>query len=490
MYATIDISRLQAPGQRPEKNRQDLGQVFTPYEVARYMASLFQIKESEQLAVLDPGAGIGSLSVAFLEQVVEQSTARLEILAYEIDENISPVLGSNLEKFAALALNNKIEPKIIQADFIKQGILDYLAGKYTPVDFAILNPPYKKINANSIHRQLLRKVGIETVNLYSAFVALSILMLKEGGQLVAIIPRSFCNGPYFKPFREFLLEKTVIRQIHIFTSRNKNFKEDNVLQENVIFHIQKQPGQENVKITSSEGPDFSHCKTFWVPFERIVFPSDTEKFIHIPDTPENKFSHVLNTFVFSLSDLGIEISTGPVVDFRIKDFLSKELDENSVPLVYPAHFGDKFIDWPKLNFKKYNAIEISEKTQKLLFPKGFYTVVRRFSSKEEKKRIVARVFNPLKINSEYIGFENHLNVFHQKKKGLPEVLALGLAVYLNSTLIDQYFRQFNGHTQVNATDLRLIKYPSKNTLIELGNWAQIHAAFDQLAIDAKISTLL
>src|SRR5207249_1276079 len=44
----------------------------------------------------------------------------------------------------------------------------------------------------------------------------------------------------------------------------------------------------------------------------------------------------------------------------------------------------------------------------------------------------------------------------------------GLAVFLNSTLIDSYFRQFNGHTQVNATDLRSLKYPSRAQLEHLG----------------------
>ena len=96
---------------------------------------------------------------------------------------------------------------------------------------------------------------------------------------------------------------------------------------------------------------------------------------------------------------------------------------------------------------------------------------------------------PADLAGEQIGFENHLNVFHQKKKGLPEALALGLAVYLNSTLIDNYFRQFNGHTQVNATDLRLLKYPNKEELLMLGEWAKSIPSFDQFTIDAKISTL-
>jgi adenine-specific DNA-methyltransferase len=47
-------------------------------------------------------------------------------------------------------------------------------------------------------------------------------------------------------------------------------------------------------------------------------------------------------------------------------------------------------------------------------------------------------------------------------------LAKGLAAYLNSTLVDAYFRQFNGHTQVNATDLRNIRYPTRTELESLG----------------------
>ena len=53
-----------------------------------------------------------------------------------------------------------------------------------------------------------------------------------------------------------------------------------------------------------------------------------------------------------------------------------------------------------------------------------------------------------------MGFENHLNYFHKKGRGIDMPLARGLAAFLNSTLVDAYFRQFNGHTQVNATDLR------------------------------------
>jgi adenine-specific DNA-methyltransferase len=93
--------------------------------------------------------------------------------------------------------------------------------------------------------------------------------------------------------------------------------------------------------------------------------------------------------------------------------------------------------------------------------------------------VVASVFNPeLCPENELIGFENHLNVFHCNKKGLPAELAYGLAFFLNSTLVDQNFRLFSGHTQVNAADLKTMKYPSRQILMELGVWAMKQEEYD------------
>ena len=40
-------------------------------------------------------------------------------------------------------------------------------------------------------------------------------------------------------------------------------------------------------------------------------------------------------------------------------------------------------------------------------------------------------------------------------------------MYLNSTVVDSYFRQFSGHTQANPTDLRRLRYPSRGQLHKL-----------------------
>ncbi|MGH7135932.1 MAG: hypothetical protein ACREHD_09345, partial [Pirellulales bacterium] len=62
----------------------------------------------------------------------------------------------------------------------------------------------------------------------------------------------------------------------------------------------------------------------------------------------------------------------------------------------------------------------------------------------------------------------------------------GLSVFLNGTGADQSFRRFNGHTQVNATDLRQMKYPNRDTLIRLGRWAKQNPTVTQELIDQTI----
>jgi hypothetical protein len=194
---------------------------------------------------------------------------------------------------------------------------------------------------------------------------------------------------------------------------------------------------------------------------------------------------------FSLTEIGIEVSTGPVVDFRLKEYLRKMPEKGTVPLLYPCHFSRQSTQWPLENVKKPNAILFNPETKKWLYPNGFYTVVRRFSSKEEKRRIIASVVEPgVFQKAEFLGFENHLNVFHEGRKGLPESLAKGLAVFLNSTAVDDNFRRFSGHTQVNATDLKLMKYPCRDALISLGNWAARHDELTKNMIDVQIEKIV
>lgn len=484
----IEAARLTMGKSINQKQKSELGQFMTPQPIARFMASLFSTSTESTCKLLDAGAGMGSLSSAFIDRWIsgELSFKYLELNALEIDPIIQANLLSSLSNYKH---QKNIEINTLLCDFIEKAVNDYTPNGYY-FTHAILNPPYKKIGSNSQHRLLLRKVGIETVNLYSAFVALSLLLLKQNGQLVAIIPRSFCNGPYYRPFREFIFDKASIKHIHLFGSRNKAFKDDDVLQENIIILLEREKQQEKVTISTSTDDSFSDYNQNEYQFSRIVNDNDPEKFIHIPTTKTKSTLELSSNVCYSLPDLDIQVSTGPIVDFRTREYLRDMPESNTVPLFYPGHFTGMSINWPNINLKKANAIVQHPSIEKWLYPSGFYTVIKRFSSKEEKRRIMASIIDPTSLPYSKIGFENHLNVLHHHKQGLPEQLARGLAVFLNSTVVDNHFRQFNGHTQVNATDLRLMKYPSRDTLYILGEWSKSQDTLDQHIIDNKVETIL
>jgi adenine-specific DNA-methyltransferase len=488
LFSAIEQARRLVSQGTAATRKSLLGQFLTPARTAQFMAGLFPHSDGGNCTLLDAGAGIGSLSCAFLERCRSGTLnfRQVRLTAFECDEIIQPELDRSLARYREKL---DLSYEIIGGDFIEAAVnrIQFGSGVFT---HAILNPPYKKIGSDSRDRRLLRQAGIETVNLYSAFVALALALMAPGGQLVAIIPRSFCNGPYYRPFRNFLLERAAIRHLHLFESRTQAFKDDDVLQENIIIRLERGARQGPVAISTSTDDSFVDLHRHDYAFERIIRAEDPQRFIHVPRSAGKGTIESSAAICSSLADLGVSVSTGPVVDFRLKQHLRDMPGPGTVPLLYPGHFINGGIVWPKPDLKKPNAIRRNGDTEKWLYPNGCYCVVRRFSAKEEKRRIVASVVDPAVFNdAPMLGFENHLNLFHENKRGLSPALAHGLATFLNTTAVDEHFRSFSGHTQVNATDLKLIRYPKRAALIELGNWAMISGEITRAMIDERLLEL-
>jgi len=471
--------------------RQELGQFLTPKPVAGFMASLFEAAWRE-LNLLDAGAGAGALSAALVQRLCREGRKleRISITAYELDPALIGPLHLTLAdcKRDCERAGISFSATVINEDFIEAAVPLVRGELFTPdpprFNAAIANPPYRKIRSNSTARIALRSAGIETSNLYTGFLALITKLLGEGGELVAITPRSFCNGPYFKPFRTDFLETMALRRLHVFESRSAAFSGDEVLQENIILHAVKNAKKpQQVIVSSSSGAANGRVSERRVAYRDVVSPHDADQFIHlVADEGQARARLAMSQLPSTLVDLGLSVSTGRVVDFRAKPFLRQQPEKGTVPLIYPCHFNGGFVHWPKASSRKPNAIISSEETWELLVPGGVYVLTKRFTSKEERRRIVACIYDPQQIPAPLVGFENHLNYFHIQGHGLPMDLAKGLAAFLNSTPVDVYFRQFNGHTQVNATDLRSLGYPTGAQLEKLGREVS-GPGLDQSALD-------
>lgn len=495
-----DLVRIRASNSLPLDSVGEFGQFFTPSPICAYMASLFS-DLSGDIHLLDPGFGSGSLTASFLhEKSRRKLPGRLDVTGYEIECNLEPFISDTLNYCLKHAIKAGIDfkPSIRFEDFILSGLneLEFPPGqKFTHV---IANPPYKKIATSGKHRKALRSHGIESVNLYSAFISLAIQQLKTHGELVAIIPRSFCNGPYYKPFREVIIAECTIVSIHLFDSRADAFSGQSVLQENVIIHLKKHSKQGPIQITTSPKADFhldEESQTVSatdlthriIQLSDIIIKGDSQKFFHIAANPRDQ--HVftrMSQLKSGLKSLHIDVSTGPVVDFRLKEYLCDRSGPNTAPLLYPQNCTPVF-KWPKA-LKKPSSIRVTDATSPWLWKnEGYFVLTKRFSSKEEKRRIVATVYDG-SISSEYIGFDNKLNVFHRDKLGLDKTLAYGLCAYLNSTMLDKYFRLFSGHTQVNATDIRNLPFPSIHQLTTLGSIIDRNSiALDSVRIDELLN---
>lgn len=486
---SLDAVRARANHVLDPETKGILGQFMTPSCVAEFMAGLFTRWDLPEVRLLDAGAGVGSLTAAFLETWITRGRRRdrAKVTAYELDPIMGGFLKETLAHYrdSAQARGRFLTTEIVSQDFIAQATQQIQLQFGTRYTHAILNPPYRKIGTASSTRRELREIGIETVNLYTAFLAVAIALMEPGGELVAIVPRSFCNGAYYRPFREWMRRYGALAHLHLFERRNRAFKDDEVLQENIIVRWVRDTKQGDVKVSWSSDGTFVDLQLRRHPYESIVKPGDPEGFIHIPLHAHEDSPPASPLFTCTLDELGVTVSTGPVVDFRLKEHIRQVPEVGTVPLLYPQHFASGGLRYPGTG-KKPSAIVLNDETRRWLLPSGWYVITKRFTSKEERRRVVAHVINPAVLPSSWLGIENHINVFHQGKQGIDPDLAHGLSLFLNSTRVDDCFRVFSGHTQVNATDLRTLRYPPHALLLRLGRWARAQHSLSQAEIDSHM----
>lgn len=462
------------------ESRDQYGQFMTNWRISDFMSRMIDVEKipvCDSVKVLDPGAGVGSLSSSLAQRIMGEdgNHRKLLIQAFEID----PVMKEGLRETYKLLSGLNVESKIEDGDFIEKAV-GYLCpeigqdvGTIGEYDVVIMNPPYKKIQSNSRHRILLRKSGVETSNLYTAFWHLSILMSKPGSQICSIVPRSFCNGTYFKHFRKFLKASCHIDCVHLFKSRRDAFSDNNVLQENVIFSVTKKcekddPPSSTVISTSSN--DYFEDISSVSADSTEIWGKGNDCFIFLPTSKEEiDLLSRFQSMPCSLEETGIKISTGPVVQFRMKDHF--RCSTNDVPMIYCSNLRNGVVKHDPKTMKSSPYIESNENTRKWLVGNNPYLLIRRFSSKEERRRIFSSVYLPemIKGESDLIGIDNKVNFATSPLFLDDDQYLYGFFVYLSCSLVDRYYRMVSGHTQVNAGDLRFLRYPTPEQMKFVGS---------------------
>ena len=495
------------------KHRKSVGHYLTPAAVARFMAdcSAYSV---QHMRVLDPGSGSGILSAAVCEAVAGQGNVEsLHVDAYETEPLLADLTHRVLsfsqdwlsQRGISLTFDVRNEDFVLEsaASIKSTAGANWFGGNQEPrseYDLVISNPPYFKIGKDDPRAVAWSSVVNGQPNIYALFMSISAELLSKSGQLVYIVPRSFASGPYFRRFREVFFQKVAPTVIHLFESRKDVFKNQTVLQENLVVAAQKRVDGEaldgrQVLVSHSKGShDLAERHRHLVDVESVLDPASKQREVSIPLCAEDlKLVDVMRSWPNTLRSLGLEISTGPVVPFRATDFLAhSSIEGSTAPLLWMQHVRPMRMSWPLAVCDKPQRIKVSADSTKLLVADKTYVLIRRFSAKEEKRRLVSAPLIQGSLNADMVGLENHLNYIRGVWKDLDEELAYGLSALLNSACLDRYFRISNGNTQVSATELRSMPLPAEEEIRSIGVEVQrgLRSAPDSASIDNLIAEVL
>ncbi len=442
--------------------RKKYGQFFTNMTTAMFMASLFDFDISKSnLKILDAGAGTGILSAAVVQRLVGIGyQGHIHITCYETDSLVLPLLEINMSimmEHADISFTIKKENYITSQNFNTSTLFGDNESLY---DLVIGNPPYLKIPKDASEAKMMSSVCYGAPNLYFLFWTMGIYNLKKNQELVYIVPRSWTSGLYFKKFRDFMFDNCVITDIHLFNSRDKVFNSESVLQETMIIKVKKTTAiPKSINITTSSTSDFSDIRCFKTPYETVVAKN---RFVYlVTNEEEANVLNVINSFHNTLPDLGLKMQTGIIVDFRARDVLRDKIEDGAYPLLYSQHIKSGRVVWPL--GKEGEVI----KTDRIgyLQKNGDYLLVKRFTSKEEDRRLQCGIYLKQQYSQfKYISTQNKVNFI----KCDSPCITYGLFVLLNSTLYDSYYRIMNGSTQVNSTEINQIPVPERKVIEEMG----------------------
>ncbi len=464
--------------------RKNKGQFFTPKITSEFMVRQFQdLSKKENIRVLDPGTGLGIFESAICDLLLTmKKKPKISFDIYENDDNILPLLKYNIDVCKESMINKgfDISYQILNEDFILSNssiFNDELSDSeinWGVYDFVISNPPYYKLKKESPQAIGMSNIVKGQPNIYPLFMALSAKLLKDGGQMTVLSPRSYCSGLYFRSFRKWFFENVKPIKIHVFESRKDVFKKYNVLQEMVILTaIKSSEVPENVIISTSDG-ELNSKKKLTVrrtSYKKVIIKNNDNIIMRIPTS---KLDEIVTTQIdklgFKLVTLGLKVSTGPVVPFRAIDYLLNDIKkQNYAPLIWMQNIIDGLVIWPIKENSKPVAIKNEKESRKILIPKGNYVLIKRFSTKEGKRRINAGILLETFLNSDYIGIENHVNYIYKINGKLSEDEAYGIAALLNSKLYNKYFQMINGSTQVNASEIDTIPFTSLEKISNIGS---------------------
>ncbi|MHA1338443.1 MAG: HsdM family class I SAM-dependent methyltransferase [Promethearchaeota archaeon] len=388
-----------------------IGFVETPKKIARLMVELANVPNNG--LVLDTGCGKGvfldELRQKILQDKNKNKNKNIRIFGIEYNKELYDFCK---EKYADY-LNTNF--KIINDDFLSYNFSEKF-------DLIIGNPPYVHYNnLPSVLAQKIKKlIKTSEGDIYYAFIIKSISLLKEGGELVYIVPYHFFYNTFAKIVRQTILRNGKL-EIIIDLDENRLFYNENP--ETIIFKFRKGFFDlENEKIillninTKKAIPsEIYHYAT------DALIKRNSNKLFSFFEVPHNKITHdsePWSSYIFDMPDFPYiklkeicKVGVGFVSGFD-KAFILSEKDIKKLNINL-----DEFDEFDEIKeIKEFDKINKSNKLNKSSkFNLNEISAIKFFVKARNCKRFIVDASVPYFLIEDSIQDENVL------KKEFPNI---------------------------------------------------------------------
>lgn len=452
----------------PEQMRSEMGAYYTPPPlVGRLIDNAVATGvDLSTASVIDPACGGGAFLAPVALRMMRTSTIHDPEGA--INDIAARLHGIELDPFAGWMTEVLLEATLLPLckmagirlpDRVRIGdaLDEYPARRF---DLVIGNPPYGRIRLNDAQRERYARSLFGHANLYGVFTDLALRLVRHDGVIAFLTPTSFLGGQYFKALRALLTEMATPSIFDFVSDRNGVF--DDVLQETILVAYQMTQAGTPARVSRIVPKGLEDAQI--EPIGAINVPRGGTPWV-VPREPDDAgFVERLLAMPVRLSDLGYQISTGPLVWNRHKSQFRGQPERGAYPVIWsesisPAGFA---FSAKRRNHAPFITIEDAPH----LITKKSCVLLQRTTAKEQGRRLVcATIPQPFIDQHDGVVVENHLNIIYSFDQ--PRVSPHTVACLLNTMAVDRAFRCISGSVAVSAYELEALPLPSVQAILDL-----------------------
>ena len=453
--------------ERSKEQNVRIGRFFTKKGTAALMSIMLRPTGAEHVSVLDPGAGTGILSAALLERLCLSANPpkTVELVCFENDAMMLPMLEYNLQRLRRRVRHDygvKLIATVRTENFILSA-KDELGGTF---DYVIQNPPSELLAKDSAEAQALDELCAGATDIAFLFAAMGMKMLKEGGEMVALLPTAYARGVYLDRIRLYLMEKAHIAKLHLFAAKAKGTGMDPIRGDMIVKFV-KTPVSEGqtLAISSSysdgDGGDITVLPPF--PYHRIVNP-ENGMLLLLKSAEEAEILSQVEALPETMASLGLRMRTGLTIESRYPDSLRTEATDGAIPLIHPKSIRDGIIHLPTEKYVIPVIPSLAQKNKNMLF-------IKRVPAKSDNRHLLCGAYLASQLpHFEKISTHNKLNyIDYADDREMDPAMLFGLFGVLSSDLYENYCTILSKAPQINTADYGNLPLPSVKTLREIGS---------------------